>query len=157
MTLTERLTEYISACFTGIWIESHEHEDALREIAQLCRDQQWNVATWNIDSGLQMPGAEQPADAGGNDPLAAIRSINALAGPESSAILVLQNFHRFTGSVEIVQALAQQIVAGRQNRCFVVVLAPVVHYVAKTVMWPPIQDHVGNKEELAIPKESDAT
>ena len=30
-------------------------------------------------------------------------------------------------------------------------------YVAKTVMWRPIQNHVGNKEELAIPKESDAT
>ena len=126
MTLKERLTEYIPACFTGLWVVSHEHDDALREIAQLCREQQWNLVTWNIDSGLQIPGAEQSADAGGNDPLAAIRSINGLADPESSAILVLQNFQRFTGSVEVVQALAQQIVAGKQNRCFIVVLAPVV-------------------------------
>ena len=90
MTLSDRLAEYISACFTGLWIESHEHDDALREIAQMCRDQQWQMATWNIEQGLQIPGSEQPTDAGGNDPLAAIRSINALASPDSSALLVLK-------------------------------------------------------------------
>jgi hypothetical protein len=126
MNLSNQLTEYVSAAFTAIWIESREHEDALREIAQLCRDQDWALATWNVDSGLQIPGAEQPADAGGSDPLAAIRSINALASPDSSAILVLQNFHRFTQSAEIVQALAQQVVTGKQNRTFIIILAPVV-------------------------------
>ena len=75
MTLSERLLEYVQACFTAIWIESHEHDDALREIAQMCRDQDWKLATWDVDSGLQIPGAEQPADAGGNDPLAAIRAV----------------------------------------------------------------------------------
>ena len=34
MTLKDRLAEYVRACFTGLWIESHEHEDALREMAQ---------------------------------------------------------------------------------------------------------------------------
>ena len=34
MTLSQRLAEYVRACFTGIWIESHEHEDALAEIAR---------------------------------------------------------------------------------------------------------------------------
>ena len=38
MPLSEQLTEYIAACFTGIWIESHEHEDALAEIGRLCHD-----------------------------------------------------------------------------------------------------------------------
>ena len=126
MSLTQTLAEYVAAAFTAIWIESHEHEDALREIAQLCSDQNWRLATWNIDNGLQIPGAEQPADAGGSDPLAAIRSINALASPESSALLVLQNFHRFMQSAEIIQALAQQIVTGKQNRTFIIILAPVI-------------------------------
>jgi hypothetical protein len=57
MTLSSRLVEYISAAFTGIWIQSHEHLDALGEI---------------------------------------------------------------------VQALAQQVVTGKQNRCFVLILSPVV-------------------------------
>ena len=75
------MAEYISACFTGLWIESHEHDDALAEIAQMCREQKWRLATWDIERGLQIPGqptASLPMPAA-TDPLAAIRSLNALA------------------------------------------------------------------------------
>jgi SpoVK/Ycf46/Vps4 family AAA+-type ATPase len=41
-------------------------------------------------------------------------------------VLVLQNFHRFLQSTEVIQALAKQIIQGKQNRCFVVVLSAVV-------------------------------
>ncbi|MEQ8788435.1 MAG: AAA family ATPase [Pirellulaceae bacterium] len=125
MPLIQQLSEYIAACFTGLWIQSHEHEDALVEIGRLCHEQNWRLATWNVEQGLQIPG-QGDADAAG-DPLSAIRSINALAGEESSALLVLTNFHRFVNSAEIVQALARQIVAGKQNRTFVVILSPVVN------------------------------
>ena len=114
MSLTQQLGEYVRACFTGIWIESHEHQDALLAIAQLCRQEDWRLATWNIEEGLRVPGME--SDAGGSDPLTAIRRLNSLATPAGTAILVLQNFHRFIQSAEIVQALAQQIVAGKQTR-----------------------------------------
>ena len=93
-------------------------------IAQLCRQEDWRLATWDIEQGLRVPGAE--AEAGGSDPLAAIRTINSLATSEGTAVLVLQNFHRFIQSAEIVQALVQQILAGKQNRTFIVVLSPVV-------------------------------
>lgn len=126
MTLTLMLQEYISACFTGLYIQSHEHDDALAEIASLCRDQQWPLAVWDIAQGLRIPGQPNEAEAGAGDPLAAIRSINALASPEGTAVLVLVNFHRFLQSAEVVQALAQQITAGKQNRTFIVVLSPVV-------------------------------
>ncbi len=127
MTLAERLSEYVRACFTGIWIESHEHHDALTEIAQLCRHEDWRLLTWDIESGLQLAGPTEHNDAGGADPLAAIRSLNSLATPEGTAILVLQNFHRFLQSAEIVQALVRQILAGKQHRTFVVILSPVVN------------------------------
>ena len=39
---------------------------------------------------------------------------------------MLRNFHRFLGSAEVVQALDTQIIAGKQDRTFVVILAPVV-------------------------------
>jgi ATPases of the AAA+ class len=126
MNLAESLREYIAAAFTGIWIESHEHGDALAEIAQLCRSESWKLATWDLEQGLQITGLQQSAEAGGNDPLAAIRSINALASDDSSALLVLTNFHRFLQSAEVVQALAKQLASGKQNRTFVVVLSPVV-------------------------------
>ena len=62
MPLTDRLAEYVRACFTGLWIESHEHADALIEIAQLCRDENWRLAVWDIDQGLQISGQETLAD-----------------------------------------------------------------------------------------------
>ena len=126
MPLGIQLSEYIQACFTGIWIESHEHADAIHEIATLCHAEQWQVATWDIESGLSIPGHDANADMNGSDPLAAIRSINALATDHGTAILVLQNFHRFLQSAEIVQALARQVLAGKQNRTFLVIMSPVV-------------------------------
>jgi len=123
MILSDKLREYIAACFTGIWVQSAEHGDALLEIARLCQEQKWSMATWDIDRGLQVAGQEAP---GSTDPVAAIRSINALAKPDSSALLVLPNFHRLMNSAEIVQCLAHQIANGKQNRSFVIVLSPVV-------------------------------
>lgn len=128
MTLSERLSEYVRACFTGVWIESHEHTDALAEIAALCRGENWRLAQWDIDSGLSVAGhaAEEGTVGSGSDPLAAIRALNALASPDGAAILVLVNFHQFLGSPEIKQALARQIIAGKQTRTVVVVLSPVL-------------------------------
>ena len=77
MLLSERLSDYVCACFTGIWIQSHEHQDALTEIAKLCRDNDWRLAVWDIDSGLGVVGAGSPAS-GGQDPLAAIRALGAM-------------------------------------------------------------------------------
>ena len=42
MPLAQRLAELVQACFTGIWIESHEHDDALLEMATLCREHKWH-------------------------------------------------------------------------------------------------------------------
>jgi len=124
MALTQRLGEYIRACFTGIWIESHEHPDALLAIAQLCQQEDWRLATWDIDQGLRVSGGD--VDVGSSDPLAAIRAVQSLATPDGTAVLILQNFHRFLQSAEVVQALAQQVITGKQNRTIVVILAPVV-------------------------------
>jgi hypothetical protein len=127
MTLAERVSEYVRACFTGLWIESHEHQDALTEILELCRTEGWRVATWDIASGLAAnDGSSDGAPTAGQDPLAAVRSLAAIAAPHETTLLVLQNFHRFLGSPEIVQALVRQITAGKQARTFVVILAPVV-------------------------------
>jgi len=126
MTLTERLSELVRACFTGLWIESHEHDDALAEIAQLCRAENWQLASWDIDRGLTLQCQESAVDSGTNDPLAAIRALAAFPASEQPALLVLVNFHRFLQSAEIVQALARQIAAGKHSRTFVIILAPVV-------------------------------
>ena len=39
MPFTQELREHIAAAFTGLWVQTHENEEALREIASLCREQ----------------------------------------------------------------------------------------------------------------------
>lgn len=128
MTLAPRLLEYISACFTGLWIQSHEHDDALIEIAQMCQGENWRLVVWDIHRGLTINRQDDGAsvDTGTNDPLAAIRSLDALGSADTSSLLVLVNFHRFLNSPEIVQALAAQIAKGKLQRTFVVILSPIV-------------------------------
>jgi hypothetical protein len=126
MPLSEQISEYVRACFTGLWIVSHEHQDALFELAALCQKESWQMAAWDIESGLTIGGQSADDAAGGQDPLAAVRSLAALGDPKGTTILVLQNFHPFLRSHEVIQALVRQILAGKQNRTFVVVLAPVV-------------------------------
>jgi hypothetical protein len=84
MTLAERLAVYVRACFTGLWIRTFEHQDALLEIAGLCRRNNWSLATWDIGKGMSLAGSSaEPGNlTHAADPLAAIRSLNALASPD---------------------------------------------------------------------------
>jgi len=125
MTLGSLFAEHVRACFAGIWIESHEHADALEELTAVCRSESWTLATWDVASGLACPGFPS-AESVGPDPVAAIRALGNMATPDGTAVLVLANFHRFLQSAEVVQALARQIVAGKQSRTILVVLAPLV-------------------------------
>ena len=75
MSLHERLSEYVRAAFTGIWIESHEHEDALAEISQLCGQEKWRLAIWDLEQGLRTGGTPST---NATDPLAAIRAAASL-------------------------------------------------------------------------------
>ena len=82
MTLTERLTELVRAAFSGLWIQSHEHDDCIAEIATLCRAQGWSLTTWDIDRGLAVVGASGPeSPAAATDPLAAIRAAGNASFP----------------------------------------------------------------------------
>ena len=120
--LKEKLKELVSACFTGIWIESFEHQEAIREIAELCREEEWLNANWDVGSGLNIQGGEPVADA--TDPLAAIRALSGMASPEGTTLLVMNNLHKFVSSVEIMQALQHQLIEGKQNRTIVIGLSP---------------------------------
>ena len=125
MALNKHLVPYIRACFTGIWIRSFEPVEALRSIASMCRDQNWNLATWDLAAGLQIGGATSP-ETSTADPLAAIKALEALGGSDTTTLLALVNFHRFLQSAEIVQAVQSQLERGKQERTFLIVVAPVV-------------------------------
>ncbi len=59
MSLAEHVREHVAACFPGLWIQTHEQDEAEAEIARLCRDQGWTLATWDIDRGLTHQGTAQ--------------------------------------------------------------------------------------------------
>lgn len=128
MKLTEQLTDYIHAAFTGFWVQTHEPDEAEREIVQHAREKHWKIAVWDMATGLRIPGNANRStqEAGAGDPLAAMRAFPALADPEGTAILVLHNFHRFLNSPEVIQNVFAQLIAGKQQRTFLVVLSLLV-------------------------------
>lgn len=123
MTLSEELFDYIAACFTGIWLESHEHNEAILELGNLCREHEWQLTVWDVCNGLTTSGNSDSADENA-DPLTAIKAFGNSGSSETPSLLLLKNFHRFLGNAEIVQSLAEQIQAGKHTRNFFLVLAP---------------------------------
>ena len=129
MTLSERAAELVRAAFPGTWVVSHEHDDAIAELAGLCRDRGWALATWDLERGLAAPGipaagpgdgdaanAAIPAPVDGSDPIAALRALARLAPPEGdgATLLVMRNLHRLLGSPELVQALDAALARGKR-------------------------------------------
>lgn len=127
MALAERLAEYVRACFAGLWIRSFEQDDALQEIAGLCHQESWQLAVWDIDQGLRFPAAGSNASQASNaqDPLTVLKMLPSLAVTEGTVLLVLQNFHRFLNSAEVIQTMLRQVQSGKVLRTFIVVLAPI--------------------------------
>lgn len=128
MTLTKQIRDYIQAAFTGLWIQTHEPDEAVHELIRLAQENEWHLASWDVANGLLIPGTPKSAqpEAGGGDPLAALRALPALADAKGTTILILHNFHRFLNAPEVIQTTISQLVAGKQQRSFLVVLAPVV-------------------------------
>lgn len=157
--LTEQFAEYVRACFAGIWIETFEPDEALREIAELCQRQEWSLVTWDVERGLRTAGSHSAVDeVVTTDPVAAIQSASALASEDGAGILVLQNFHRLLGSLEVIQAISRQIGVGKQSRTFLVVLAPVVQIpVELEKQFVVIQHELPDREQLQTIAEEVAT
>jgi hypothetical protein len=128
MTLAEQITEYVNAAFTGLWVQTHEPDEAEREIVEHRRKHHWTLAAWDVAAGLRQPCNRTAAsqDQAAGDPLAALRSLPALAEKDGTAVLLLHNFHRFLNNPDVVQTVFAQLVAGKQQRTFLVVLAPIV-------------------------------
>jgi hypothetical protein len=128
MTLTEQLTDYVHAAFSGLWVHTSEPDEAEREIVRHARAQDWKIAVWDVANGLRLPTVPNGTrpEAGAGDPLAALRALPALAEANGTALLLLHNLHRFLANPEVVQTTFTLLVSGKQQRTFVVVLSPVV-------------------------------
>lgn len=153
MKLTDQLVDYIRAAFSGLWVASTEPDEAEREIVRLARQQQWKVAVWDIAGGLRVclpddaNGSRQ--DTGASDPLAVLRALPALADSKGTALLLLHNFHRFLNSPEVIQTTFAQLIAGKQQRTFIIVLAPIVQLpVELEKLFVVIEHQLPDREQL---------
>src|SRR5206468_10754935 len=94
MSLTDLLTDYVHAAFSGLWVQTSEPDEAERELTRLAREQGWKLAAWDVAGGLRLahpPGAPRP-DAMPGDPLAVLRAVPALADPDGTALLLLHHY-----------------------------------------------------------------
>lgn len=132
MPLTRQLTDYVNAAFTGLWVQTHEPDEAERELVEHARESGWTLAVWDLARGLRLPLVEGTTLPEVNDPVGVLRLLPSLAPPEpiesesklATTLLVLPNFHRFLQSYEIVQTLFQTVTTGKHRRLFVIILSP---------------------------------
>ena len=132
MSLIRELTDYINAAFTALWIQTHEPDEAERELVEQARTSGWMLAVWDLARGFRLPLTGDATVPEVNDPVGVLRVLPTLALPESieagtspaTTLLVLPNFHRFLQSYEVVQTLFQTVTSGKQRRIFVVILSP---------------------------------
>ena len=123
--LRQRMSELVRACFTGVWIKSYEPDDAIADLAQLCRTENWSLMTWDIAQGLKTSGDATTASEN-IDPIGAVKALSAISNDDTPTILVLRSYHRFIGSGEVVAEVAKAVTQGKLHRKFIVILSPVV-------------------------------
>ena len=139
----ENLKNHISACFSGIWLETFEPEEAIRELKELCKEESWQNSVWDVGQGLSELNGEC------RDPLSVLEEAAKLSGSETPNLVILRNFHRFLGSIEMIQAMERQIHLGKSNRTYWIVLAPVVNIPVELAKQFVVIDHpLPSKEQL---------
>jgi len=146
--LKEKLSELICAAFSGIWIVTHEPEEAIREIHGLTKSREWQTTTWSIAEGFKCSG--QAIDQS-HDPLSAARYLvgTGLDGM-TTRLLVLRNFHKFLGNPEIIQTLSQRLHEGKAVRSILIILAPVLQIPTELEKQFVVIDHeLPNRSQLA--------
>jgi hypothetical protein len=164
MTLIAQLTDYIHAAFTGLWVQTFEPDEAERELIEHALRSNWTLAVWDLARGLRVPSHPQGAVPEVTDPVTVLRTLPSLAptpSPDPSpalatTLLLLPNFHRFLHSPEVVQTLFETLVTGKQQRLFVVILAPMVQIPVELEKQIVVIEHaLPTKEQLgAIAQET---
>lgn len=136
MKLSEKIHDYIRAAFTGLWIQTYELEDCIRELGQYCADEELRFAEWNNELGVRFP--LETDDKGiirwtPSSPLEILKSTRDLVaesqGLYEQGLVALHNFHWYVGTAsdggkKVVQTLQNVLNEGKQTRTFICILSP---------------------------------
>ncbi len=113
-TLKERFAELVAAAFPGLLVATHEPEEAVRDLAAVCRERNWTFASWTANGGEEGPA----------DPLAAAKALPQSGDGETPAVLAMVHLHRFFQSAELLAAIRATLAAGKTRRTCLVLIQP---------------------------------
>ena len=109
------INNYLNAGYPGLYVITAE---PLRAVASI-QTGKWQTYCWNCQQGiLGRESGKIVEDA--NDPLAAVRWLKNL----SDSVLIVQNFHHFVGSIEIIQEIQNSIPILKASGCCLVMVGP---------------------------------
>jgi hypothetical protein len=83
MRLSEALRPHVQPAISGIYLRTHDVQEALLEVSDFCRSHSCPLYHWDVNNGF--------GGAAVGSPLEAIRSLWQIQGP---AIVILRAFHR---------------------------------------------------------------
>jgi hypothetical protein len=100
------------------------------------------IDAWGI--ALAAHAAQKQGESERSGTVAALHALPGLSEPKGTALLLMHNLQRFLNNPELIQTVFSQLIAGKQQRTFVVVLAP-------TVQLPPELEKLFVVLEHALP------
>ncbi|MFH5804350.1 hypothetical protein [Alienimonas sp. DA493] len=95
-------------------VTSDEPEEVLRDLARLCGERKWHLATWTAAGGEE----------GASDPLAAVKALPVSGDGETPSILAMVHVHRYFQSAELLAAIRTSLAAGKTRRALLVLVQP---------------------------------
>jgi hypothetical protein len=147
-TFEDSITESICAAFSGIWIPSYEHEDAVRVIADVCRRADFRLLMWDADLGTTYEDADGKMQSREDNPRQSLLAARELAvadyaaltryrearagggkadeasikGRKERTVIVLKNIHLWFDPI-LLQQLQHMLEEGRSKSYNILVLA----------------------------------
>jgi ATP-dependent 26S proteasome regulatory subunit len=117
--IATEVEQYVKAGFPAIWVQSQEHEEAIKQLTLLCEKRKWEIGYWDADQGFkgsdnltsQRTAEEIKKEPVWYDkkPLALIKDMQKLAQKSKAkrTLFILKNFHRrdFLENNAVLQAV----------------------------------------------------
>jgi len=121
--LQDRLSEYVNACFTGIYVVTNEPEEAVREIGEIAPGNAWDVFTFDFEKGLATLAGGGNGDQGID---LALQMIRTPRQDGRSTLLVVPSLTRSLEDPALLAIMRRTLQVGKEARAFIVMMAPVV-------------------------------
>jgi hypothetical protein len=116
MLFSDSLVEAVSAGFGGIWVKSWEHDDVVREMAEVCKKYDYKMAEFDLADGFKIIGEEKSsvADPTFNGALdACLKYANKHNDdPDFQMLLAIRNIHFCLTDAKTIQKLQRTIEKG---------------------------------------------